>query len=1138
MTQVAKRLGSATLVGLAALGAALALPTSAGAQGYFGQNQVQYDQFKWKVLETEHFLVHYYPEEREAAVDAARMAERSYARLSRLLDHQFREKKPILLFASRSDFGQNNVTGDLGEFTGAVADALRHRMLVPFTGDYKSFEHVLTHEMVHAFQYDIFARGKAGQGLQTLAQIDPPLWFIEGMAEYLSVGPDHVHTNTVVRDAALNGRIPSIEQMTVRPDLFFPYRYGENLWGYVGSRWGDEVIGQIMNAIPTMGIERAFKRELGLDLDELSDEWKEEMQKRHLPQVATLERARKFSQPLLTSKRSGGGLFVAPALSDDGRYIAFISTGSFLRGEVFPDIWLGDARTGKRIKRLVKSTTDPNFEELRIMYSQSSFSPNGKFLAFTAQRNGKDVLYLLDVKRRKTVFRFDLPLEGVTSPAWSPDSRRLVVSGNQGGVTDLYMVDVDGKNFRQLTRDRYGDLQPQWSPDGKTIAFASDRGAETNFDLLRFSKWRVALLDLETGRIDVPEGQGGFNLNPNWSPDGRSVAYVSDRTGIPNLFLLDLNNRQHYQLTNVVGAVESVTEYSPVISWARQADRLAYVYFEDGDYTIWSIDNPRLLKKQPFQQPLPTTGPTLIAGMDRATMGVTPGAGDALRLRADSALRASALAAGTPAAGGTVGAAAPGVITPSNGGANIPGGGTDSALARRSFYRGPSGVRLSSELPSSVRGDSGVISVAALLDSFALALPDTAKFREYGYKVQFQPEYVARPSVGYAQDNFGRGVFGGTTIVLSDLLGNHRLAFSGQVNGRVSEAQLFAGYTNLSRRFQYSLGGFQTPFYFVSGQSYGEQQGLLTESFDITRYLVRQFYALSLYPLNRFTRFEYGAEYNNIGVARQRWTRGINPLNGFATQFQIEDVSNDASLNYAAPYAAYVSDNTLFGYTGPIMGRRYRFELQPTVGSLRWMEYKADYRRYDPILFNVLTVATRFQSQIAVGRDEFAFPKYIGNPQFIRGYDRQNYYSNLCGGLGGDTRYCNATQLLGSRFALANAELRFPLVRRFDLGLLPISLPPLDGLVFADAGVAWSGQYQESIDVAPHKQSVYLSRPDNYGSGAPGTGPDYQRYPLTSYGFGLRLNLFGFAIVRWDYAIPRDTPGRKGFWTWSLGPSF
>ena len=110
-----------------------------------------------------------------------------------------------------------------------MTEALRHRVLLPFTGDYRSFEHVLAHELVHAFQYDIFARGRAGGGLQTLAQVDPPLWFMEGMAEYLAGGPNHILTQAWVRDAALNGQLPTIEQMTVRPDQYFPYRYGEAL---------------------------------------------------------------------------------------------------------------------------------------------------------------------------------------------------------------------------------------------------------------------------------------------------------------------------------------------------------------------------------------------------------------------------------------------------------------------------------------------------------------------------------------------------------------------------------------------------------------------------------------------------------------------------------------------------------------------------------------------------------------------------------------------------------------------------------------------------------------------------------------------------------------------------------------------
>jgi hypothetical protein len=437
-------------------------------------------------------------------------------------------------------------------------------------------------------------------------------------------------------------------------------------------------------------------------------------------------------------------------------------------------------------------------------------------------------------------------------------------------------------------------------------------------------------------------------------------------------------------------------------------------------------------------------------------------------------------------------------------------------------------VRASGELPVGTRADTSVISVAALLDSATIALPDTTRFKEYKYSGGLQPDYVAQPSVGVGTDNFGRtGAAGGTTIVLSDLLGNNHLALAGGVNGRFSDAQIYAGYTSLGRRLQYSLGAFQTPYYFASGQSFEGEEGdpYYIENQGISRLLIRQLTATALYPLNRFTRFEFGSVFSNIDRSTLTVRRAIDPsgipISGFQTDGRFR---NDPSFNYLQPFVAFVSDNTLSGITGsPLIGRRMRFDVAPSIGSFQIVEYGADYRRYDPILFNFLTVATRVQANIGVGRDEATFPKYIGNPQFIRGYDRQNFGSIGCSNniFGGSNYGCSATQLLGSRVALANAELRFPLIRRLDLGLLPISLPPLEGLVFYDAGVAWS-----------RSQNVNFRRPPtSYDATA-------ERYLQTSYGAGLRLNLFGFAIVRWDYAIPLDTPDRKGIWTWSLGPSF
>lgn len=1056
-------------------------PAALHAQDYFGQNQVQYRNFDWQVIETDHFLIHYYPDEREAAMDAARLAERAYARLSRVLSHEFREKKPIMVFASRSDFGQNNVTGDLGEGTGGVTEPLRDRMLLPFTGDYRSFEHVLTHEMVHEFQFDIFQHGHgAGSAIPSLTAVDPPLWFMEGMAEYLSIGPDDPHTATVIRDAALNDNLPSMRLMTERPDLYFPYRYGESFWAYVGQRWGDDVIGAILSDAASLGVPGAFSRETGMSLEDLGNEWRFAMRARYLPPVARLERPRTFSQPLLTERRSGGQIFLAPALSPDGRYIAFLSNGSFIRGQVFIDLWLADARTGKRIARLVKSTFDPNFEELQILYSQSAFSPDSKRLAFTALGEGKEELYILDVATRKRIAQIHLPLDGITSPSWSPDAKHIVFSGDHGGITDLYTINADGTGLRQLTNDRYGDLQPQWSPDGSSIAFATDRGDGADLAQLRFPKMRIALYRVRDGAIDVLPGQAGLNINPMWSPDGRSIAFVSNRTGIENLFLADLATGEQHQLTHVVGGVSSITEVSPAISWARGTDRLVYTYYDDGNYSIWSVDHPR----------------SLIA---------RPGAPAAQTV----AQRSGGSGGGSGAATAPVERAspAPGDLVPN--GVNVaPSEATRAVPAPASDLAG-----------DTVAHTRAPVTVEALLDSADLTLPDSTTFKRYKYHVRFAPDYVARPSVGYATDEFGNGVYGGTAIILSDMTGDNQLAFAGAVNGRLSDAQVFAGYTNLGQRFQYSTGIYQQPYYFANGYGLqGNQQGFF-ETQIITRYLVRQTYGVGIYPLDRFTRLELGLRLTNLQRSDLVFTRQLDSSYTQIDPFGERD-QNARTVNYAQPSLAYVSDNVLWGFTSPIYGRRYRFQVQPAVGSLKWTEYLADYRRYDPILFSYLTVATRVMANVSTGRDADSLRKYIAYSDEMRGYDGATFSASqgTCPSTTTAALY-RCSPLLGSSLAMASAELRFPIVRGGTIaGVIPI--PPIEGAFFYDVGTAWfTGQ-----DVVLHR--VRVDDPTNV------------RGLLTSHGVSLRVNMFNYAILGWSYVIPTEATGHRGVWQFSIYPPF
>jgi Tol biopolymer transport system component len=1107
-----------TLSAAAIIGASVAGASMANAQGQYtryGQNQVQYQKFDWRILRTEHFDVHYYPAEAAGAKIAARMAERSYARLSRILNYTFKERKPIVIFASRGDFAQSNVFGDLGEGTGGATDPLHQRNTFFLEMDLAETEHVLTHEMVHVFQFDEYGRGHAGGGLQTLAQSPPPDWFMEGMAEYLSIGPNHPATDAVMRDAALNGNLPTMKQMTQRPDKYFPYRFGEAFWRFVGQRWGDEIIGEILAASPTLGVDRAFKRHTGFDLVELGDEWKEQMQTEYLPGVATLDRPRKVALPLLNVQRTGGvyPVYVAPAFSPDGRQIAYISGGSLLRAEVFLDLYLADATTGKRLKRLTTSTINPEFEELRYVYSQSSFSPDGRTIAFTAMTQGKDVLYLEDVKSLEVIRRLDSGLESMIGPTWSPDGRHIIFSGAKGGFTNLYMIDADGRNLRQLTSGDFAALMPSWSPDGQRVAFVSDRGPNTDFATLKFGKWQINVLDIATGNIDVIPGQRGKNLNPNWSPDGKSLAYISDRSGIAQLYIYDFDKKEHYQITKFINGVQSLTDNSPAITWARQADKIAFTYMDNGDYTIWSIANPRQLMKEPYRDPAPST---VIAKMTAA---------DSAQQRASMA--AAALQAIAEEQAKQV-ASAPKLATP-------PPPPLDSTNGRSmSVYRGPAGLRASDAIPAAGQpGSESAVSVASMLDSATLALPNPNTFTDEPYKPKLTAEAVLQPQVGYAQNSFGSGVYGATAVVWGDLLGNRQLVTAAGINGTIEDAQLFLDYTSLSQRLSWSAGLQIQPYYILAAaneSNVGGNNDQISEELD--RYIIRSAFFSSIYPKNRFDRYEIGVSLTNIDKQAEYISSLTDVVSGYGTGFNVDSVKGTGTYDFASPYVAYVSDNALWGNTGPIYGHRYRLQVGTNVGTQNWMSYSADLRRYDAIVFSYLTLATRVYADVNVGPGESLFPQYIGQPGYIRGYDREAYISSNCGVTGALTTTtgttnaatsggtCSTEQLIGSRTLLGNAELRFPLLRRLDVGFLPFPLPGIDGLFFYDAGMAWSGG-----------QSITLTRPANYD-------PDTQRYFLRSFGYGIRVNVFNFAILAFDYAIPRDSFNNQGYWWFSIMPSF
>src|SRR5690606_18926033 len=192
------------LAALAACLAALAWPVSLEPQ-YFGRNKVPWERFEFEVLESEPFLIRYSPPDAPHAEYVAALAERWHARLAKFFDHELEERKPLVIYANHADFQQTVITpGLIGEGTGGFTESALDRVVLPLTGINADNDHVIGHELVHVFQFDLMER--LAQGGQRTAQL--PLWMIEGLAEYLSQGRVDPATALWMRDAVLHGLLP------------------------------------------------------------------------------------------------------------------------------------------------------------------------------------------------------------------------------------------------------------------------------------------------------------------------------------------------------------------------------------------------------------------------------------------------------------------------------------------------------------------------------------------------------------------------------------------------------------------------------------------------------------------------------------------------------------------------------------------------------------------------------------------------------------------------------------------------------------------------------------------------------------------------------------------------------------------
>ena len=566
---------SAILLCFAAL---LFLSNNARAQ-YFGQNKVRYKNLKFQVYRTPHFEIYYYFKNDSLIKRFAQESEVWYTIHQQVFRDTFRKPNPIILYADHPDFQQTTaIDGDIGVGTGGVTEGLKNRVVMPIMETNQTTRHVIGHELVHAFQYHILL-GRDSSNYENLGNL--PLWMIEGMAEYLSLGKKDAFTAMWMRDAYLNKNIPTIRDLT-ETNKYFPYRYGEAFWSFIGSTYGDTVIVPFFKNTAKFGLEYGIRRTFGYDDKTLSNLWKNAITTSYKPLLT--DTVQKPVGKRIIDNKNAGEMNVAPSISPDGKYLAFLSEKDLFT----VDLYLADAHTGRVLKKLTSKVSNTRIDEFNFIESAGTWSPDGKKFAFSVFSSGRNRMLVVSVPDGSLLENISMgKAEQFSNLSWSPDGANVVFQGLSEGQGDLYMYNFASKKVTQLTNDKYSDYQPNFSRDGKKIIFTSDR---TTYDrsLSQDISFNLAELDLASGKVtDIKVFDGANNLDPQYSGDGTQVYFLSNRDGFRNMYRYTLATGKVEQMTDLFTGICGITEYSPAITISNN-DEIVYSYYFAQKYFLYN----------------------------------------------------------------------------------------------------------------------------------------------------------------------------------------------------------------------------------------------------------------------------------------------------------------------------------------------------------------------------------------------------------------------------------------------------------------------------------------------------------------------------------------------------------------------
>jgi hypothetical protein len=569
----------------------------------FGKNKVQYEPLDWSVLKTPHLRVHYYAEEESLARRITAVAESVCVEYDGRFRLQFRQPIPILLYSAHAFFQQTNAAqGLISEGTGGLTELIKGRVLIPHNGSWRRLVWVTRHELTHAYMLEKLARvmkdHRRSQGYL------PPLWFIEGLAEFLGTEWDD-DAEGLLRDAVLSGRALPVTRSEPIYGTVLMYKEGQSFLLYLADRFGrDKVFDLLDNWWRADDFETAFRITFGEKLAQVDEDWFNEVKRRYYPVVAVAKSASETG-PRFTSRghyNLGPRVLPSPPPREGENPDSTVRFCYFAAGEGSVELMINEpGHDGRRRdRRVLRGGQSQKFESFHLFLNRPDASASGK-IVLSSKRGGRDALYVLDGANGRVLRRAEFPdLVAINDPSLAPDERSVVFSAqDDGGRSDLFRASWWGEQVRleRLTRDDFDDVEPDVSPDGRWVAFSSDRAALGRGH-------RLFRLDLESGRIEPLGVPGrGEDHQPVYSGDGRWIAFRSSRGGTSDLYVRPAQpSPEVRRVTRMIGPA-----YDP--DWLPDGRGLLFSAQERVEFQIMAVrfdpDTLPVERELPAEQPTP-----------------------------------------------------------------------------------------------------------------------------------------------------------------------------------------------------------------------------------------------------------------------------------------------------------------------------------------------------------------------------------------------------------------------------------------------------------------------------------------------------------------------------------------------------